>query len=565
MRGTPGYLDSGRQSSGSASATLDLDTAGARPAAAGESGASQAHETSHRVGHLLPLDRLESHEPSICHFLTRLSASRTSAFPGRCRRPWSREGSAPPSRSRRPRCPTAWLGATCAARPPPGRARPWRSGWRSCPDWRPSPAPHGAVAGIRLRSSWSPPGSSQPRSRRSSRPSPRRSVPAWPRSTAASGTASSWPPSETASTSSSPAPGGSPTSSSGARSTCRTWTSWSSTKPTGWPTWASCRSVRRLIDKTSASRQTLLFSATLDGPVDKLIRDYQHNPARHDVEPADTDQGEVAPPLLAGRAPRPGRGHRRDDRRPRAGRGLLPDQARGGPSLGPPRPLRPASAAIHGNRSQSQRERALAAFRAGRLDVLVATDIAARGIHVDAVPLVVHFDPPADPTDYVHRSGRTGRAGADGIVVSLVGDEHIHGTKLMQRKLGLSERDLVAGRACAGRRPGWHPPCFAPARSEGQGNGSASPTKRRDVHPRGKTRRTTRSAAPVGGCGRGVVSSTSSERTVDADRRTAGTPLNVALTSWFPRRRSSVARVIRRSGRPDPDGSSAQPSARKPP
>ena len=72
------------------------------------------------------------------------------------------------------------------------------------------------------------------------------------------------------------------------------------------------------------------------------------------------------------------------------------------------------SAAIHGDRSQSQRERALAAFRAGRLDVLVATDVAARGIHVDAVPLVVHFDPPADATDYVHRSGRTGRAGADG-------------------------------------------------------------------------------------------------------------------------------------------------------
>ena len=96
------------------------------------------------------------------------------------------------------------------------------------------------------------------------------------------------------------------------------------------------------------------------------------------------------------------------------------------------------SAAIHGDRSQSQRERALAAFRAGRLDVLVATDIAARGIHVDAVPLVVHFDPPAGPTDYVHRAGRTGRAGADGIVVSLVGNQHVADTKLIQKRLGLS-------------------------------------------------------------------------------------------------------------------------------
>ena len=80
-----------------------------------------------------------------------------------------------------------------------------------------------------------------------------------------------------------------------------------------------------------------------------------------------------------------------------------------------------STAPIHGDRSQPQRDRALAAFRAGRLDVLVATDVAARGIHVDAVPLVVHYDPPADATDYVHRSGRTGRAGADGIVVSLLG------------------------------------------------------------------------------------------------------------------------------------------------
>jgi superfamily II DNA/RNA helicase len=96
------------------------------------------------------------------------------------------------------------------------------------------------------------------------------------------------------------------------------------------------------------------------------------------------------------------------------------------------------SAAIHGDRSQSQRERALAAFRAGRLDVLVATDVAARGIHVDAVPVVVHFDPPTDHTDYVHRSGRTGRAGADGLVVSLVGHEHVRGTKILTRRLGLS-------------------------------------------------------------------------------------------------------------------------------
>ena len=196
--------------------------------------------------------------------------------------------------------------------------------------------------------------------------------------------------------------------------------------------------VRRLVDKTSASRQTLLFSATLDGPVDTLIRDYQRDPVRHDVELDDDGRGDVSHHFWRVEA---------NDRvavtteavsargpavvfcRTKHGADRLSDRlARSGL----------ASAAIHGNRSQSQRERALAAFRAGRLDALVATDIAARGIHVDAVPLVVHFDPPADHTDYVHRSGRTGRAGADGIVVSLIGSEHLAATKLLQRRLGLA-------------------------------------------------------------------------------------------------------------------------------
>ncbi len=196
--------------------------------------------------------------------------------------------------------------------------------------------------------------------------------------------------------------------------------------------------VRRLVDRTSSSRQTLLFSATLEGPVDKLVRDYQRDPARHDVVATDADQGDVShhfwqveshdrvavtTDVVTARGPavvfcRTKRGaDRLSDRLSRSGL---------------------ASAAIHGGRSQSQRERALAAFRDGRLDVLVATDIAARGIHVDAVPLVVHFDPPADVTDYVHRSGRTGRAGADGTVVSLVGSAQLAAAKLIQRRLGLA-------------------------------------------------------------------------------------------------------------------------------
>jgi superfamily II DNA/RNA helicase len=188
---------------------------------------------------------------------------------------------------------------------------------------------------------------------------------------------------------------------------------------------------------TSLDRQTLLFSATLGGAVDKLIRDYQHSPVRHDVEPTSTSRGqihhhfwrvesqdriEITAETVSARGPamvfcRTKRGADRLSQR----------LARSGLQ----------SAAIHGDRSQSQRERALAAFRSGRLDVLVATDVAARGIHVDAVPLVVHFDPPADHTDYVHRAGRTGRAGADGNVVSLITRDQRADSGQLQRRLGI--------------------------------------------------------------------------------------------------------------------------------
>ncbi len=248
--------------------------------------------------------------------------------------------------------------------------------------------------------------------------------------------------------------------------------------------------VRRLLDKTGDRRQTLLFSATLDGPVDKLIRDYQHDPARHHVEPSSADQGEVShhfwqveshdrvavtTEAVSARGPavvfcRTKRGaDRLSDRLARSGL---------------------ASAAIHGNRSQSQRDRALAAFRAGRLDVLVATDIAARGIHVDAVPLVVHFDPPADATDYVHRSGRTGRAGADGTVLSLIGKEHLATTRVIQRHLGmpngLSAPD-VSTLASMGTQPRPRPRPAAPSeiiaaprqRAGGGGRSSGPPRRGR--------------------------------------------------------------------------------------
>jgi len=196
--------------------------------------------------------------------------------------------------------------------------------------------------------------------------------------------------------------------------------------------------VQRLLDRTAPARQTLLFSATLDGDVDVLVRRYQRAPRRHEVAGGDDDGAAVA---------------HRFDKLARAERvahtaALVAEH---GASIvfcrtrrGADRVARQLGAAgvdavaIHGDRSQAQRERALAAFTAGRAQALVATDVAARGIHVDGVACVVHFDPPGDAKDYVHRSGRTGRAGASGLVVSLVTPEHELAVKALRRELGLA-------------------------------------------------------------------------------------------------------------------------------
>lgn len=195
--------------------------------------------------------------------------------------------------------------------------------------------------------------------------------------------------------------------------------------------------VQRLLDMTKPDRQTLLFSATLDGAVDTLVRRYQKNPVHHEVETPEDERGDVRHLFFGSE-----RHERRDAvlkvlgamspaivfTRTKHGADRLAKQLeRSGVS----------SAAIHGDRSQRQRERALAQFTAGDVSTLVATDVAARGIHVDAVALVVHYDLPNDPKDYVHRSGRTGRAGADGVVVSFVGHDDTKTLDQLQRTVGL--------------------------------------------------------------------------------------------------------------------------------
>ena len=204
--------------------------------------------------------------------------------------------------------------------------------------------------------------------------------------------------------------------------------------------------VKRLLDTTSADRQTLLYSATLDGDVDVLIRRYQNNPVRHEVEVPEEEYGDVRHVFFSvDRAERRAlTGHIVRDRGPsivftrtKHGADRLAKQlAQDGIT----------TAAIHGNRTQSQRERALDGFRNGKVSTLVATDVAARGIHVDDVAVVVHHDLPGTDKDYVHRSGRTGRAGADGLVVTFVMDDQSKDLDDIQRSLemprGLHDFDL---------------------------------------------------------------------------------------------------------------------------
>jgi superfamily II DNA/RNA helicase/cold shock CspA family protein len=197
--------------------------------------------------------------------------------------------------------------------------------------------------------------------------------------------------------------------------------------------------VRRLLDLTPDGRQTLLFSATLDGDVDALVRRYQQDPVRHEVE-GDADDGAAVEHLFF-TVPREKRVALAAEVVSRAGPTFVFTRTRHGADrvahqLGK---AGVKAAAIHGRRTQAQRDQALARFTAGRVQALVATDVAARGIHVDGVACVVHFDLPEDPKDYVHRSGRTGRAGAPGLVVSLVPDDGRKAVRALQRQLGRTE------------------------------------------------------------------------------------------------------------------------------
>lgn len=197
------------------------------------------------------------------------------------------------------------------------------------------------------------------------------------------------------------------------------------------------RPVSRLVEQTAPGRQVLLFSATMGKEVDAISRRYQDQPARFQIESEASSAGDVSHSFW--RVQRAERVKLTADVITRYGKVFVFCRTKRGADR-VARQLRAAgidAAPIHGDRSQPQRARALASFAKGRTRALVATDVVARGIHVDDVPCVVHFDPPTDADGYVHRSGRTGRAGSSGAVISLVPHEQQSEVLALQRALGL--------------------------------------------------------------------------------------------------------------------------------
>ena len=227
--------------------------------------------------------------------------------------------------------------------------------------------------------------------------------------------------------------------------------------------------VRQLLEATPADGQRLLFSATLDGEVDVLARRFLARPARHDVDDgappaqithhlltvAPAERAAVVAALASGEA-----------------RVLIFTRTRHG-ARKLARQLAMAgtpTAELHGDLAQGARSRNLAAFGSGEVRAMVATDVAARGLHVDGIGLVIHADPPAEHKAYVHRSGRTARSGAAGTVVTVQTAAQAAEVRALMRKAGVTPHAAVAGpespvlRSIAGPPARRTAPVAAPAR-----------------------------------------------------------------------------------------------------
>ncbi|MFF7868442.1 DEAD/DEAH box helicase [Streptomyces qaidamensis] len=261
--------------------------------------------------------------------------------------------------------------------------------------------------------------------------------------------------------------------------------------------------VTALLDQVQPGGQRMLFSATLDRNVDRLVRTYLHDPVVHSVDPSagavttmehhvlhvhDADKHRTTTEIAA----RDGRVIMFLDTK-HAVDSLTQHLLKSGVR----------AAALHGGKSQPQRTRTLAQFKSGHVTVLVATNVAARGIHVDNLDLVVNVDPPSDHKDYLHRGGRTARAGESGSVVTLVTPGQRRGMSRLMTSAGITPQiaQVRSGEAELSRITGAQAPSGVPVvvtapRAERPRGASAPSRGRRGRRPTGQGRPAGEAARP---------------------------------------------------------------------
>ncbi len=217
--------------------------------------------------------------------------------------------------------------------------------------------------------------------------------------------------------------------------------------------------VQKILYNIPGEPQMMLFSATLDGGVGAIVRRYMHDPISHEVVTKDPTVEEMEHLFL--------RVHEMDKVKVAAAivRGahrtlLFCRTKRTADNL--ERALRREgvnAVAIHGDLRQGNRERALADFTSGKATALVATDVAARGLHIDDVDVVVHYDPADDHKQYLHRSGRTARAGASGVAVTLALWNEENAARFVMRRLGLTSNfpEVFSNNPNLANLAGWNP------------------------------------------------------------------------------------------------------------
>ncbi|WP_240937971.1 DEAD/DEAH box helicase [Nocardioides sp. JQ2195] len=266
--------------------------------------------------------------------------------------------------------------------------------------------------------------------------------------------------------------------------------------------------VRRLLKATPTDGQRLLFSATLDNAIDTLVKQFLHDQVTHQADSAQSPVAKMSHhvlhlnrehrvPVLADLASAPGRTV--IFTRTKHGAKALARQLNknGIPTVD-----------LHGNLSQNARTRNMDAFHSGKATTLVATDVAARGIHVDDVALVVHADPPAEHKAYLHRSGRTARAGAEGTVITLMTDEQVRDVRALTRAAGIkptttrlngSAHPILVELAPGTRSTPGGLVIEAPKQTGGGGKSTGANAQRKRARKSGQTNGQSRRGNPTGG------------------------------------------------------------------